>query len=393
MGERLDLRHALVHSILPEVRSHDLHGLLGLGLEPGQRHHQRVHVAEVDHRERLGLQERLVDARCQPGILLDQRLPDADEMHDREQAGLLVVGLLGLARIGEQSRNMRLAVEERRRRARREQRVELAVAQHLDQRLPGLERLEVEAGDVLERRTLAAAGLLLPAVAPMDLVRLHAVLVLHHPAHPDHRGDLIFRQADALAAQVCRRADAGAGADIDAGVAEDARHEGRDADVRRRTGRHRAQVARERDLGDVELLELEGAVEDLLRVERQIGDRAAVHLDATVPDRGGAVVIAACDRDWHLDHAIFPRPRYERRGSYWLPYWLKSLLRGGRAHAGCSPGQARSARAGTHATPCTPGYMGPGSVRHSASKTRVDALTARRPGRRSHALVGGPLGG
>jgi hypothetical protein len=131
--------------------------------------------------------------------------------------------------------------------------------------------------------------------------------VLHHPAHPDHRGDLIFRQADALAAQVGRRADAGAGADIDAGMAEDARHECRDADIGRGTGGDRPQIARERDFRDVELLELEGAVEDLLRVERQIGDRAAVHLDATVPDRGGPVVIAACDRDGHLDHNFFPR--------------------------------------------------------------------------------------
>src|SRR4029453_15942015 len=212
------------------------------------------------------------------------------------------VGLLGRASVRKEARDVWLAVEEGRWRARREQRIELAVAQHVDQRLPGLERLEVEAGDGLERRPLAAAGLLLPAVAPMDLVGPHAVFVLHHAAHPDHRRDLIFGQADALAAQVLRGADASTGADVDAGVAEDARYESRDADIGRGAPRDRAQIARERQLRDIELVELEGAVEDLLRIERQIGDRAAVDLHASVPDCRRAVVVAACDRDRHLDH-------------------------------------------------------------------------------------------
>src|SRR5262249_2886697 len=80
----------------------------------------------------------------------------------------------------------------------------------------------------------AAPGLLLPTVAPMDLVRLDAVFVLHHAAHPDHRGDLIFREADALAAQILRRADACVGADVDAGVAAEPRHGRRGCGERRR---------------------------------------------------------------------------------------------------------------------------------------------------------------
>ena len=85
--------------------------------------------------------------------------------------GLLVVGLLGRARVGKQPRDVRLAAQERRRRARREQRVELAVAQHADQRLVLADRLEVEARDRLERRALVASGLLLAAAAPMDVGR------------------------------------------------------------------------------------------------------------------------------------------------------------------------------------------------------------------------------
>ena len=193
-------------------------------------------------------------------------------------------------------------LQERRRPARGEQRVELAVAQHVDQRLVRLERLEVEARDRLERRALVPARLLLAAVAPVDLGRLHAVFVLQHAAHPDHRRDLVFGQADALAAQVLRLVDAGVGAHIDAGMPEQPRHEGRDADVLRRARRHGADVARERHLGDVEFLELEQPVEDLLRVERQVVDVAALDLHAAVDDRLGAIVIAAGDRYRQFGH-------------------------------------------------------------------------------------------
>ena len=53
--------------------------------------------------------------------------------------------------------------------ARREQCVELAVAQHADQRLILADRLQVETRDRLERGALVAAGFLLAAAAPVDL--------------------------------------------------------------------------------------------------------------------------------------------------------------------------------------------------------------------------------
>src|SRR5262249_45648084 len=53
-------------------------------------------------------------------------------------------------------------------------------------------------------------------------------------------------------------------------------------------------------------LELEGAVEDLLRIERQVGDGAALHLDAAVLDGAGAGVVAARDRYRHLDPNVPP---------------------------------------------------------------------------------------
>ena len=96
--------------------------------------------------------------------------------------------------------------------------------------------------------------------------------------------------------------DAGVGAHVDAGMPEQPRHERRNADIVRGSGRDGADVARERQFADVELLIAEGAEEDLLRIERQIGDRAALDLDAAIQDRAAAIVVAARDRYRHLDH-------------------------------------------------------------------------------------------
>src|SRR3984893_15266812 len=83
---------------------------------------------------------------------------------------------------------------------------------------------------------------------------------------------------------------------------EQARHEGRDADIGRIPRCYRADVARERKLRDVEFLVAEGAKEDLFRIKRQVGDLAAFHLDAAVPDGAGAVVVAAYNSYRHLHH-------------------------------------------------------------------------------------------
>ena len=80
----------------------------------------------------------------------------------------------------------------------------------------------------------------------------------------DHLLDLAERESDALAAQVGGGADAGIGADIDAGMPEQPRHEGGDADIGRVARCDRADIARERKLRDVEFLVAEGAKENLL---------------------------------------------------------------------------------------------------------------------------------
>jgi len=197
---------------------------------------------------------------------------------------------------------MGLAADEGRWRACREQRVQFAVAQHADQRAVVADRFEVEAGDRLERRAFAPARLLLAAAAPVDFLRRDAVLVLEHAAHPHHRGDLVFGQADALAAQVGWRRDAGVAANVHAGMAEDARHEGRDRDISGRSRRHRAQIAAEGKFADVEFLVAEGAEENLLGIERQTRYRASLDPHPPVDDRPGPIVVAACNGYRNVDH-------------------------------------------------------------------------------------------
>src|SRR5262249_14771187 len=301
LGQRGDLAYVLGDAIGPEIFSHERHGLLRFGDQPRQRHHQRVDIEEVGHGQRLGLAERFVDARRQPWIFLHELLADADEVHEREHAGLFVVGLLGFARVGEQPFDVRFAAQERRGRPRREQRVQLAIPQHTDERLLFADGFEVEARNRLERGALVASRFFLTAAAPMDLLRQHAVFVLQHAAHPDHGGDLIFRPANPLALEIGPGADAGIAAHIDAGMPEQPRDKGWDADIGRIARGHGADIAREREFRDVELLIAEGAEEYLLGIERQVSGRAAFHLYPAIPDGARAVVIAARNGYRHLD--------------------------------------------------------------------------------------------
>ena len=175
------------------------------------------------------------------------------------------------------------------------QRVQLASLEQLDESLVLGDRLEIDAVGQHQRRAFVPPGLLLSSRAPVDLVRLHAVLVLHHAAHPDRRGHLVFGQADRLAAQILRLLDPPVGADIDPGMAEHARDESGNADERAFVARGHDHEAGERELAGIEFLESEGAEEHLFRLHRDEGHLATLDLDPTVLDRRDPIVIAARD--------------------------------------------------------------------------------------------------
>src|SRR5207249_7905323 len=108
-------------------------------------------------------------------------------------------------------------------------------------------------------------------------------------------------QADLLSLQVLRLLDA-VGAHPDRGVAEHARHEGGNADVRTVAERGAQRVARQRQLADVEVLRPEGAEEDLLRRERHEDRIDAVDPHGAVDQGTVAVIVADGDGQIEIAH-------------------------------------------------------------------------------------------
>src|SRR4029079_7580826 len=163
--------------------------------------------------------------------------------------------------------------------------------------------LQVDLRRQADLGALLAAGLLQAGAPPFDVARLDAVFLLQHAADPDVGSHLVFRHAERLALEVGRRLYA-VGADVDAGVPEQPRYAGRDGDVMRISARRRHPLAAHRNLGDVELLVFEGAVERLLGRIRHRNDVAALDRRAAVEQRGGAVVIADGQAQFHGHFSI-----------------------------------------------------------------------------------------
>ncbi len=175
--------------------------------------------------------------------------------------------------------------------------------------------LQVDVGRQPDGGALVAAGILQAAPAPFDVGRRDPVFVLQDAPDPDIGGDLIFRQPDRLAAQVLRALDAAVAADVDSAVPEQPRHEGRDRDVVRVAACRGHDVARQRDLADVELAELEGAVERLLRLQRDRRDVAALDRRAAVEQRARAVVVADRQAQSQCHVVSLARPGRDRKAS------------------------------------------------------------------------------
>ena len=144
-------------------------------------------------------------------------------------------------------------------------------------------------------------GMLDAAADPVDVGALDAVIVFQERARPDIGGELIFGHADLAALEVFGLFHP-VGADIDRGVAEGARHEGRHRDIGTIALRRLHRVARHRQFADVELGGAEGAEENLLRHELHVDRIDAVDLHRAVEQRAVAVVVADGDREIELGH-------------------------------------------------------------------------------------------
>ena len=128
--------------VFPRIRTENALLLLPGVAIPGERHDARIRHAL--HGDGLGFIESPEQVDGEPGMLLRQRLPDAEHMHDRENAGALEIGhLLGLV-IGKQPRHARVPGDKRLDEIGVEDRIELAFGQH------GLDRFVVRQAGIFD---------------------------------------------------------------------------------------------------------------------------------------------------------------------------------------------------------------------------------------------------
>src|ERR1700722_15974839 len=108
-------------------------------------------------------------------MLLVELAPDDDRMHDREDARLLEIGALLLRVIREEPAHPVGPSAQGRGAARRIDGIDLALGDHLRQRLLGTDGAELEFGRQAERDLFLAPGLLLAAAPIFDAGRVNAV--------------------------------------------------------------------------------------------------------------------------------------------------------------------------------------------------------------------------
>ena len=232
---------------------------------------------------------------------------DRHQMHDRVDPPGAVELLLDLAEIGEQADDIRMRAE-RFRQARAEQRVDLAIGQHVAERAPGLV-LDDARGFQKRRggRRAMGADFLDRALDPFDGRKVDAVILGEMPAAPHRRGLGIERQADALAFQIPGPRDAGIPVDAEEPVAVGLGREYRNRDEAAVAGgRHRDELRRG-ELGNVEGALPHHPVEDLAR--RVDADELEVdppRSDFARFERVHAVVVAAGEAE--LERHAGPLP-------------------------------------------------------------------------------------
>src|ERR1700676_879898 len=169
----------------------------------------------------LGFLKGLEEVHGDPGMRLDRRALQRDDMHDRKDAGRAVVFRLDGHVILEQLRDVRLAALETVRRVRRKNRIDLTLDQHPAQALCW-RRCQANAGWQIERHFLAAARLVHARLYPLDAREIDAILMREEPARINRRGLRPFGQADPFAGEILWHADGTIAANIDRRMAEDA---------------------------------------------------------------------------------------------------------------------------------------------------------------------------
>ena len=162
--------------VFPRIGTEHALLLLPGGTIPDKRHDARV--GHAFHGDRLGLVEGAKQIDRQPGMLVGQLLAQAGDVHDRENAGALVVRHLFRLVVGEQARHARVFGEERLDEIGMKHGVELALGQH------GLDRFLLGQQLVFDIGRQRHVDVVVELGHPFDAVERHAVFALQDAAHP-----------------------------------------------------------------------------------------------------------------------------------------------------------------------------------------------------------------
>src|SRR5215469_10312154 len=125
----------------------------------------------------------------------------ADQMHDRKDAGALVVILRCRDRVGEQPSNMRMPSKPGRH-ARSNKAIDVTCLEHARERAPFRRIFEPDIPWERNGDLFRPSRLLQPASDPMNVRWFHAVIVFENRTRPDIGRELIFRHADLLTFQI-----------------------------------------------------------------------------------------------------------------------------------------------------------------------------------------------
>ena len=302
LGEEI-LQHVAVlfDAVGPEVLAHQRH--VGMQALIHERHRDLAgrRFAQVLQTLVLGLGKRLQHRAGQPRVRIGDAAAHADDVHDREYLAALVIGHRLDHRVVEQPADIGRASGQVRC-ARGDVAVDFAFGQQLRNRLAGG---RVDQADALRQVQLDLFGPVRignAAAHPGDVFRRDAVILFQERADPDHRGQLVFGQANLLALQVFGPLDPVL-ADIERRMAEHPRQERGHADIGQRAVGRLHGGGRQRELANVKLGLPERAEEDFLWREAHEHRVDPVDLHVPIEQRTAAVVIA--DRDGQLQLAHF----------------------------------------------------------------------------------------
>src|SRR5215467_11729533 len=201
-------------AVLPWIRAHKFFLLFPRLAIKGERYDPRV--CQSLHGDVLGLIKGMEQVDGDPWVVFNDMPFDAEDMHDRKNAGLLVKRQFFAAIVGKQAGDPRILVDQRTNQIRMQQRIDLSVSQHLFNRRIGRHALDLEIG---ARHKFYR---FIEFAKPLDRVQRHAIFMLQDAVHPDDGGGLKLFDTDSPANEIAGSAYTPGGVDENESMAKPA---------------------------------------------------------------------------------------------------------------------------------------------------------------------------